>query len=166
MDCFSHSHFQVRQRNHGYHQNTVCLLFFMYDVLLIFLCADVLRIYVHPCPSLSHALHVAPNQPLLGLPSLSVIVHDCVVFCVSDTKNCVTKWSLMDYWIVKNYAAKTGHLQDENLIFHVVNDFLLFLLRAVSVDVQCGLDVLVTHDGLHNLHIALVLAQSRTEGMS
>ena len=76
------------------------------------------------------------------------------------------KWSLMEYSILENYAAKTGHLQDENLIFNVVNDFLLFLLCAVGVDVQCSLHILMTHDGLDDLHIGLGLTQSSAEGMS
>ena len=129
-------------------------------------CRDGLREFVRPYPSLSHALHTAPNQHLFEIPSLSVIIHERVVIRESITITPVMKWSLMEYSILENYAAKTGHLQDENLIFNVVNDFLLFLLCAVGVDVQCSLDILMTHDGLDDLHIGLSLTQSSAEGMS
>ena len=115
---------------------------------------------------MSHALHTAPNQHLFEMPSLSVIIHERVVIRESKSITPVIKWSLMEYSILKNYAAKKCHLQDENLIFNVVNDFLLFLLCAVGVDVQCGLDILMTHDGLDDLHIGLGLTQSSAEGMS
>ncbi len=127
---------------------------------------DGLREFVRPYPSLSHALHTAPNQHLFEIPSLSVIIHERVVIRGSITITPVMKWSLMEYSILENYAAKTGHLQDENLIFNVVNDFLLFLLCAVGVDVQCSLHILMTHDGLDDLHIGLGLTQSSAEGMS
>ena len=37
-------------------------------------------------------------------------------------------------------------LQYKNLIFHVLDDFLLLVLGAVSIDIQSSLNILMAHD--------------------
>jgi hypothetical protein len=57
-------------------------------------------------------------------------------------------------------------LQYKNLIFHVLDDFLLLVLGAVSVDIQSSLNILMAHDRLDHLDVAFVLAKPGTEGVS
>ena len=57
-------------------------------------------------------------------------------------------------------------LQYKNLIFHVLDDFLLLVLGAVSVDIQSSLNILMAHDRLYHLDVAFILAKLGTEGVS
>ena len=57
-------------------------------------------------------------------------------------------------------------LQYKNLIFHVLDDFLLLVLGAVSVDIQSSLNILMAHDRLYHLDVAFILVKPGTEGVS
>ena len=64
------------------------------------------------------------------------------------------------------YVPKNSHLHNEDLSLNLLNDFLLFVIGAVSINVQGSLYILMPHHRLDHLEIGFVLAESCAEGMS
>lgn len=64
------------------------------------------------------------------------------------------------------WPSKISHLHNENLVFNLLNDFLLFILGTVGVDVHRRLDILVSHHRLDHLEVGFVFTKPGAEGMS
>lgn len=68
--------------------------------------------------------------------------------------------------MLMKWLSKISHLHNEDLVFNFLNDFLLFILGTVRVDIHRRLNILVSHDRLDHLEVGLVFTKPGAEGMS